>query len=60
VPPPIIASGFLPQAVKLAAELGDGYWGNAPDRDLIEQFENNGGGYRATRSSTGESPTTGH
>ncbi len=42
-PVPVIVSGFGPQAVKLAAKIGDGYWGNSPDRQLIDQFEQAGG-----------------
>ena len=30
-PPPVIISGFGPKAVKLAAEIGDGYFGTSPD-----------------------------
>src|SRR2546429_390867 len=40
---PPSASGFGEQAVRLAARIGDGYWGNAPDRDVIELYENSGG-----------------
>ena len=42
-PPPVIVSGFGPQAVRLAARIGDGYWGNAPQRQSIERFEDAGG-----------------
>jgi G6PDH family F420-dependent oxidoreductase len=41
--PPIIVSGFGPKAIELAARIGDGYWGNAPQRELIERFEKGGG-----------------
>jgi coenzyme F420-dependent glucose-6-phosphate dehydrogenase len=40
---PIIVSGFGPKAAELAGRIGDGYWGNAPDRELLEQFERAGG-----------------
>jgi G6PDH family F420-dependent oxidoreductase len=42
-PVPIIVSGFGPEAAKVAGRIGDGYWGTAPDRDLIEAFEAAGG-----------------
>jgi G6PDH family F420-dependent oxidoreductase len=42
-PPPVIMSGFGPKAVKLAAEIGDGYFGTSPDADLLERFEQEGG-----------------
>jgi coenzyme F420-dependent glucose-6-phosphate dehydrogenase len=40
---PVIVSGFGSQAAELAESIGDGYWGNAPDREMIEQFERAGG-----------------
>ena len=43
-PPPIIVSGFGPKAVELAARVGDGYWGHAPDREIINRFTAAGGG----------------
>jgi G6PDH family F420-dependent oxidoreductase len=42
-PPPIIVSGFGDEAVRLAAKIGDGYWGHSPDREVIELFEQSGG-----------------
>jgi coenzyme F420-dependent glucose-6-phosphate dehydrogenase len=42
-PPPVIVSGFGPKAVELAARIGDGYWGNAPDRELLDTFAEAGG-----------------
>jgi G6PDH family F420-dependent oxidoreductase len=42
-PPPIIVSGFGDNAVRLAAQIGDGYWGHSPDREVIELFERSGG-----------------
>lgn len=42
-PPPLIVSGFGDAAVALAAEIGDGYWGHAPERSVIETYEANGG-----------------
>jgi G6PDH family F420-dependent oxidoreductase len=43
VPPSVVVSGFGPEAVDLAARIGDGYWGNAADRRLIERYERAGG-----------------
>ena len=34
---PVIVSGFGPEAASLAGRIGDGYWGNAPDRELMER-----------------------
>jgi coenzyme F420-dependent glucose-6-phosphate dehydrogenase len=42
-PPEIVVSGFGEKAVKVAAEIGDGYWGHSPEREMIETFESNGG-----------------
>jgi G6PDH family F420-dependent oxidoreductase len=41
---PVIVSGFGPEAASLAGRIGDGYWGNAPDRELTDAFESAGGG----------------
>jgi G6PDH family F420-dependent oxidoreductase len=40
---PIIVSGFGEDAVALAAEIGDGYWGHGTDAKLVEHFVANGG-----------------
>jgi G6PDH family F420-dependent oxidoreductase len=40
---PLVISGFGPDAAKLAGRIGDGFWGNAPDRDLLGAFEQAGG-----------------
>jgi len=42
-PPPVIVSGFGPKAIELAARIGDGYWGNAPDGDLVDRYRDGGG-----------------
>jgi G6PDH family F420-dependent oxidoreductase len=42
-PPPIIVSGFGDHAVRLAARIGDGYWGHSPDCDVLQLFDENGG-----------------
>jgi coenzyme F420-dependent glucose-6-phosphate dehydrogenase len=41
--PPIVVSGFGPKAVDVAARIGDGYWGHAPQRELLDRFANGGG-----------------
>ncbi len=40
---PVIVSGFGPKAVDLAARIGDGYWGTAPEPELLERFTGAGG-----------------
>ncbi len=40
---PIIVSGFGLAAAELAGRVGDGFWGNAPDRELVDAFEGAGG-----------------
>ncbi|HEX4492684.1 MAG TPA: TIGR03557 family F420-dependent LLM class oxidoreductase [Acidimicrobiia bacterium] len=40
---PIIVSGFGPASAELAGRIGDGYWGSAPDRELLDAFERAGG-----------------
>ena len=42
-PVPIIVSGFGEKSAELAGRIGDGYWGNAPDRDVLDAFERAGG-----------------
>jgi G6PDH family F420-dependent oxidoreductase len=42
-PPPVIVSGFGPKAVSLAAEIGDGYFGTSPDKDLLDAYNHDGG-----------------
>ena len=41
--PPIIVSGFGEDAVRMAARLGDGYWGHAPDREMTDLYRDSGG-----------------
>ncbi len=40
---PLIMSGFGPEAARVAGRIGDGFWGNAPDRELLGAFEEAGG-----------------
>jgi coenzyme F420-dependent glucose-6-phosphate dehydrogenase len=42
-PPPVIVSGFGPQAAALAGRIGDGYMHVAPEPELIEAFRDAGG-----------------
>lgn len=41
--PPVIVSGFGPKAVDLAARIGDGYWGHAPQRSVVDRYREAGG-----------------
>ncbi|HZP29901.1 MAG TPA: LLM class flavin-dependent oxidoreductase, partial [Acidimicrobiia bacterium] len=41
--PPIVISGFGQTAAELAARVGDGYWGHAPDREVIDAYQRAGG-----------------
>jgi len=41
--PPIVVSGFGPEAVRLAARIGDGYWGHSPDPEPLAEFAQAGG-----------------
>ena len=49
-PPPILISGFGPKAVRLAAEIGDGYVNVGPDAELLELYRSSGGGDRPAHS----------
>jgi coenzyme F420-dependent glucose-6-phosphate dehydrogenase len=40
---PVIVSAFGEMAVDLAADIGDGFWGNAPDADIINRYVTGGG-----------------
>jgi coenzyme F420-dependent glucose-6-phosphate dehydrogenase len=41
--PPIIVAGAGPKAAELAARIGDGFWGVAPQAELLETFAKAGG-----------------
>jgi G6PDH family F420-dependent oxidoreductase len=41
--PPIVVSGFGEEATKVAARIGDGYWGHSPDAELLDLFAAEGG-----------------
>src|SRR4028119_1098706 len=47
----VIISGFGPKAVRLAAEIWDGYVNIGPDAELMELFRSSGG---VTRESGGD------
>jgi G6PDH family F420-dependent oxidoreductase len=51
-PVPIYASGFGPDATKLAAEKGDGFCRVAPDADLVRLYRDSGGGQRPVQGGT--------
>lgn len=42
-PVPVYVSGFGPQAVSLAARIGDGYCSTIPSRELVDQYRAEGG-----------------
>jgi coenzyme F420-dependent glucose-6-phosphate dehydrogenase len=42
-PPPIVVSAFGTKSVELAARIGDGYWGHAPDADVVAAYDRAGG-----------------
>ena len=42
-PPPVIVSGFGPKAVRLAAEIGDGFATTSPDKESIDLYRSEGG-----------------
>src|SRR5581483_1252395 len=42
-PPPIAVAAAGPEAARLAGRIGDGPISTAPDRELVEAFENAGG-----------------
>lgn len=44
VPPPLVVSGFGAAAARLAARIGDGYFGTTPDADLVGEFRAGGSG----------------
>ena len=41
--PDIVISGAGPKATELAGRIGDGYWGMAPDKELVQTYEAAGG-----------------
>jgi G6PDH family F420-dependent oxidoreductase len=43
-PPAIFMSAFGPQSLEVAARIGDGYIGTAPDADLVRRFKDQSGG----------------
>lgn len=51
-PVPIYVSAFGPQAVRLAARIGDGYSISMPDGELVKQFREAGGGDKPVQGGT--------
>lgn len=51
-PVPIYVSAFGPQAVEVAARIGDGYSIAMPDGDLVKQFREAGGGDKPVQAGT--------
>lgn len=51
-PVPIYGSAFGPQAVRLAARIGDGYSISMPDGELVKQFREAGGGDKPVQGGT--------
>jgi len=44
--PPIIVSGFGAEAIDLAARIGDGFWGHAPDAEVLARYRGRYAGER--------------
>ncbi len=42
-PPPVLMSGFGPQATEVAARIADGFISTSPEREHIEVYRDNGG-----------------
>ena len=42
-PPPVLVSGFGPEATTLAARIGDGYVNTSPSSELLAQYSADGG-----------------
>jgi len=42
-PIPIVVSGFGQESAALAGRIGDGYWGTAPRKDLLDAYAASGG-----------------
>ena len=40
---PVIVSAYGPKAIELAARIGDGYWGTAPEKELTGAYDKAGG-----------------
>ncbi|HVE94183.1 MAG TPA: TIGR03557 family F420-dependent LLM class oxidoreductase [Acidimicrobiales bacterium] len=40
---PVIVSAYGPKAIELAARIGDGYWGTAPEKELTDAYDAAGG-----------------
>jgi G6PDH family F420-dependent oxidoreductase len=42
-PPPVLVSGFGPEAIELAGRIGDGYVNTSPEEEAIERYRKAGG-----------------
>jgi len=42
-PIPVVVSGFGERSADLAGEIGDGYWGHAPDPAIVDRYRRAGG-----------------
>jgi G6PDH family F420-dependent oxidoreductase len=42
-PPPVLVSGFGPEATSVAARVGDGYVSTTPEHDLVDRYRREGG-----------------
>ena len=49
----MIVSGFGPKAVRLAAEIGDGFATTSPDKDAIDLYRSEGGAWPGARRDQG-------
>jgi len=47
-PPPVYVSGFGPESISLAAEIGDGFVSTQPDADAVRQYRDQTGSEKPT------------
>jgi G6PDH family F420-dependent oxidoreductase len=47
-PPPVYVSGFGPESISLAAEIGDGFVSTQPDADAVRQYRDQAGSSKPT------------
>ncbi len=47
-PPKVYVSGFGPQSIDLAAQIGDGYISTKPDASMVQRFRDKGGADKPT------------
>ena len=51
-PPPVYVSGFGPDAIDLAARVGDGFVSTQPEPDAVQMFRSRGGGSKTATAGT--------